>query len=117
MGNRNWATADGNEPENAGRRETGGRRTKGENPAGKRETGGKPAGETGGREVRPQTTRVRARGSGAARIYDAAGRVPAGQRELRIVIHQLPGGRGRLSVARPARCTPREHRPAPAAAC
>jgi hypothetical protein len=33
----------------------GGRR--GKNPAGKRETGGKPAGGTGGREVRPQTTR------------------------------------------------------------
>ena len=27
--------------------------------------------------MRPQTTRVRARGSGAARIYDAVGRVPA----------------------------------------
>ena len=50
-----------------------GRRAKGENPAGKREAGGKPAEETGGREVRPQTTRARARGSGAARICDAAG--------------------------------------------
>ena len=49
--------------------------------------------------MRPQTTRVRARGSGAARIDDAAGRVPAGQRELRIIIHQLPGGHGRLPVA------------------
>ena len=39
------ATAEGDEPENAGRRETRGRRAKGEKPAGKRETGGKPAGE------------------------------------------------------------------------
>jgi hypothetical protein len=39
------ATAEGDEPENAGRRETRGRRAKGKNPAGKRETGGKPAGE------------------------------------------------------------------------
>ena len=41
------------------RRTTGNQRkaAKGENPAGKRETGGKPAGGTGGREVRPQTTR------------------------------------------------------------
>ena len=52
-------------PGNGRRGRTGERRTKGnrekagegENPAGKRETGGKPAGETGGREVRPQTTR------------------------------------------------------------
>ena len=56
-GNRNRATAEGTEPENAGRRETRGRRRKGKNPAGKRETGGKPAGGTGGRAVRPQTTR------------------------------------------------------------
>jgi hypothetical protein len=40
-----WATAEGNEPENAGRWETRGRRAKGKSPAGKRETGGKPAGE------------------------------------------------------------------------
>ena len=39
------ATAEGDEPENAGRRETRGRRTKGKNPAGKRETGGKPQGK------------------------------------------------------------------------
>jgi hypothetical protein len=57
MGNRNRATADGTEPENAGRRETRGRRMTGKNPAGKRETGGKPAGGTGGRALRPQTTR------------------------------------------------------------
>ena len=53
MGNRHRATAEGHEPEtaerrepeeNAGRRETRGRRAKGTNPAGKRETGGKPAG-------------------------------------------------------------------------
>ena len=45
------------QPENAGRREARGRRTKEKNPAGNRETGGKPAGETGGRVMRPQTTR------------------------------------------------------------
>ena len=39
------ATAEGDEPENAGRRETRVRRAKGESPAGKRETGGKPAGD------------------------------------------------------------------------
>ena len=58
------------------RRETRGRRAKGENPAGKRETGGKPAGETGGREGEAPDHPVRIRGSGAARIYDAAGGVP-----------------------------------------
>jgi hypothetical protein len=42
--------------------------------------------------VRPQTTRVRARGSGVACICDAAGRVPASLRELRIVVQQLSGG-------------------------
>jgi len=46
-GNRNpTVTAEGNEPENAGPRETRrrpeARRAKGKNPAGKRETGGKP---------------------------------------------------------------------------
>jgi energy-coupling factor transporter ATP-binding protein EcfA2 len=45
----NRRTPDEGKPEEGGRR--------GKNPAGKRETGGKPAGETGGREVRPQTTR------------------------------------------------------------
>jgi hypothetical protein len=54
------AAAEGNEPENARRRET----------RGKAGEGGEPGRQTGGREVRPQTTR---RGSGAARIYDAAG--------------------------------------------
>ena len=44
---------------------------------------------------------MRARGSGAARIYDAAGRIPAGLRELRIAIYQLPGGQ------RPAVCQSR----------
>ena len=53
------------EPGNGRREQTGERRTKGDprkadegkNPAGKRETGGKSAEVTGGREVRPQTTR------------------------------------------------------------
>jgi len=53
----------------------------------------------GGRAVRPQTTRVRARGSGAARICAAAGTVPAGPRELCIVVRRLPGGQ-RPSVNR-----------------
>ena len=60
---------------------TGERRTKGNHPkAGDgdepRRANGKPEesppGEPGGREVRPQTTRVKARGFGAARISDAA---------------------------------------------
>jgi len=42
---------------------------------------------------------VRVRGFGAARIYDAAGRVRAGLRELRIVVRQLCGGQ-RPSVSR-----------------
>jgi hypothetical protein len=44
-GNGTRATAEGDEPENAGRRETRGRRAKGENPAGKRETGESPRGK------------------------------------------------------------------------
>jgi len=82
----------------------------GKNPAGKREAGGKPAVGTGGREVRPQTARARARGFGAARICDAAGswraaRTAHGSRPL-------PGGPRGLAVACPARCAPRERRPA-----
>ena len=57
-GNRNRAvTAEGNNRRTPGegKPEDGGRRKP--RTAGKRATGGKPAGETGGREVRPQTTR------------------------------------------------------------
>jgi len=60
-GNRRGTKPDSNgrrgRTENAGRRETRGRRTKGRAWVGKRETGGKPGRETGGREMRPQTTR------------------------------------------------------------
>jgi hypothetical protein len=42
---------------------------------------------------------VRVRGFGAACIYDAAGRVLAGLRELRIAVHQVHGGQ-RPSVSR-----------------
>ena len=42
---------------------------------------------------------MRIRGSGAARIYDAAGGVLAGLRQLRIVARQLPAGQ-RPSVSR-----------------
>ncbi len=54
--------------------------------------GGKPAG--GNRRTCGEAPDhpVRVRGFGAARIYDAAGRVLAGLRELRIVVRQLPGG-------------------------
>ncbi len=70
------------EPEpGSGRRErTGERRTGGPGEGGRRgrtrRANGKPEEspprETGGREVRPQTSRARARGSGAARIYGGA---------------------------------------------
>ena len=39
--------------------------------------------------MRPQTTRVRAWGSGAARIHNAAGRSLTGLRGLRTVVRQL----------------------------
>ena len=42
---------------------------------------------------------MRVRGFGAARTYDAADRILAGPRELRIVVHKLSGGQ-RLSVSR-----------------
>jgi hypothetical protein len=57
-------TPDEGQPSEGGRR--------GRTSAGKRETGGKPAREPGGRTVRPQTTRAKARGFGAARISGAA---------------------------------------------
>jgi hypothetical protein len=91
MENRNRAAAEGTEPENAGRRETG---TAGEGggPGGQTGNRRKARRGTGGRALRPQTTRVRARGSGVACICDAAGRVPASLRELRIVVQQPSGG-------------------------
>jgi hypothetical protein len=56
MENRNRAAAEGTEPENAGRRETGdgGRRGK---PGGQTGNRRKARRGTGGRAVRPQTTR------------------------------------------------------------
>ena len=67
------ATATGQRPKGtAGERRPKGNRRKageGEEPSGQTgKPGGKPTG-TGGREVRPQTTRVTARGFGAARVY------------------------------------------------
>ena len=51
-------TAEGKEPEDVGRRENQRKADEGEEPEGRgRETGGKPEGETGGREMRPQTAR------------------------------------------------------------
>jgi hypothetical protein len=82
QGKGNPEGTDGDPEPGSGRREragarrtrgTRGRRAKGENLAGKREAGGKPAEGTAGREVRPQTSRARARGSGAARICGGAG--------------------------------------------
>ena len=61
--------------------------------------------------MRPQTTRVRARGFGVARIYDAAGTVPC--RPARTAHSRPPVicWQRRLPVA-PRRCTPPERRPA-----
>ena len=103
MGNRNRA---GN-----GRRDrTGERRTKGDQR--KAEEGDEHGGQTGNRRKARRGNRrtcgeapdrpVRVRGFGAARIYDAAGRVLAGLRGLRIVVRQLSGGQ-RLSVSRAPR--------------
>ena len=51
------ATAEGTDPENAGRRETGRRRAKGRNPAGQTGNRRKARTGTGGRQMRPQTAR------------------------------------------------------------
>jgi hypothetical protein len=91
-GNRNRATAEGTEPENAGRRETRGRRRKGKDPGG--QTGNRRRARRGNRRTcgwAPDHP-VRVRGSGAPRIYDAAGTALAGLRGLRIVVRQLAGG-------------------------
>jgi hypothetical protein len=90
------------EPGNGRRDRTGERRTKGNQR--KADDGEEPGGQTGNRRKARRGNRrtcaeapdhpVRVGGFGAARICDAAGSVLAGN--------------GRLSVARPRRCTPRE---------
>jgi hypothetical protein len=85
-GNRHRATAEGTEPENAGRRQTRGR-TPDEGNQETADEGDEPGGQTGnrrkahrdpgGREVRAPNHPVRVRGFGAALIYDAASAVLA----------------------------------------
>jgi len=119
-GIRRRATAEGNEPEEGGRRATGGRRAKGTNPAGKRETGGKPAGDPAGREVRPQITGESSGIGGRAHLrcgWQSPGRSAPTAHSL----HQLPGGQrpsarrtpGHTARRAPwgASCASADHRP------
>ena len=98
------------EPGHGRRERTGERRTKGRTRRANGKPEESPPRETGGREVRPQTARARARGSGAARIYAAAG-------AWRTAHGRTPPSwpTTRSGSTSPGRYAPRERRPASSA--